>query len=79
MENLIKVKVKECANGHTELYIGETNIATIQKDWKNVGRWAGHFSVFGVCNNKTFPEAVEFITDCIDRHFAQFGIEVSYC
>ena len=31
-----------------------------------------------VCNNCTFPDAVEFISGAIENHFAAFGLNVEF-
>lgn len=53
-------------------------IATITKDSFNKGRFCGSFGPFGCCNNSRYPDAVEFVTDCIERHFANFGLNVEF-
>lgn len=51
---------------------------TITKDSFNKGRYCGSFGVFGCCNNSRYPDTVEFVTDCIERHFANFGLNVEF-
>lgn len=60
----------------TALQIDEKVIATITKDFFNKGRYSASFGVFGGCNNSRYPDALEFITDCIERHFESFGLNV---
>lgn len=62
----------------TALQIDGKVIATITKDSFNKGRFCGSFGVFGCCNNNTYPNALEFITNCIERHFANFGLNVEF-
>lgn len=62
----------------TALQIDDKVIATITKDSFNKGRFCGSFGVFGCCNNSRYPDAVEFITDCIERHFGNFGLNVDF-
>lgn len=53
-------------------------IGIISSDSYHAGKYIGKFGVFESCNNSTFAEAVEFVSDCIERHFAEFGINVEY-
>ena len=62
----------------TALQIDEKVIATITKDSFNKGRFCGSFGAFGCCNNSRYPDAVEFVTDCIERHFSNFGLNVEF-
>lgn len=64
----------------TLLSINNKCIAHIGKDIHNIGRYAGRVNHAGgaVCNNVTYPEAVEFITGAIERHFAGFGLGVKF-
>lgn len=62
----------------TALQIEDKVIATITKDGLNEGRYSASFGVFGGCSNVGYPEAVEFITDCIERHFENFGLNVKF-
>lgn len=68
------------ANGITIFSINGVCIAHVGTDLYNVGRYAGRVNHAGgaVCNNKTFPEAVEFIGDAICSHFEKFGLEVEF-
>lgn len=62
----------------TALQIDSKVIATISKDSFNKGRYCASFGPFGCCNNSRYPEALEYITDCIERHFAKFGLNVTF-
>ena len=62
----------------TALQIGSKVVATITKDFFNKGRYSASFGIFGCCNNKRYPDAVEFITGCIENHFANFGLNVEF-
>lgn len=62
----------------TALQIDSKVIATIKKDSTNKGRYSASFGPFGCCNNSRYPDAVEYITDCIERHFACFGLNVVF-
>lgn len=55
-------------------------IAHVGTDLYNVGRYAGRINTAGgaVCNNRTYPEAVDFISDAICEHLAAFGLEVEF-
>lgn len=60
------------------LQIDNKVIATISKDRFNEGRFCASFGVFGCCNNRRYPDAVEFISGCIENHFANFGLNVKF-
>lgn len=62
----------------TALQIDEKVIATITKDFFNKGRYSAYFGVFGRCNNSRYSDALEFITDCIERHFESFGVNIEF-
>ena len=62
----------------TVLQIENKVIATILKDRFNKGRYCASFSSFGCCNNSRYPDAVEFISGCIEKHFANFGLNVRF-
>jgi hypothetical protein len=62
----------------TALQIDDKVIATISKDSFNKGLYCGSFGAFGCCNNNSYPNALEFITNCIGRHFANFGLNVEF-
>lgn len=75
----ITVTVRQ-QGGNTALQIGSKVIATIGKDRNNIGRYSASFmsGQFGCCDNHTYPEAVEFISGAIERHFADFGLNVKF-
>lgn len=62
----------------TALQIDDKVIATITKDGFNKGRYCGYFGAFVCCNNSRYPDAVEFISGCIENHFAGFGLNVVF-
>lgn len=78
----IKVSTSTTVNNSVvKFMINGVCIAHIGKDGKNTGRYAGridHAGVFAGCHNRTFPDAVEFISDAIERHFAAFGLNVEF-
>lgn len=53
-------------------------LAAVGNDFYNKGRYAGKFGSYGSCNNCTFADAVEFISDAIVNHFAAFGLNVEF-
>lgn len=73
----IKVNVKREKENVLFLINGK-QIANIGKDFFNKGRYSGGFGGFGSCNNLRFPEALEFISDCIEKHFAKFNLSVNF-
>lgn len=77
----IKVNLRTNPNGGvTTFSINGVCIAHVGTDLFNVGRYAGRINHAGgaVCNNKTFPEAVEFVSDAICNHFAAYGLNVEF-
>lgn len=72
----IKITIEQTQSG-CEFSTGHKAIARISKD-TNGTFWA-RFQVFASANNiKTLPEAVEFISDAITNHFANFGLNVEF-
>lgn len=72
----IKVTTESTANG-CEFTTGYKAIATIRKD-TNGTFWAS-FQVYASANNlRTFADAVEFISNAIENHFAAFGLGVEF-
>lgn len=77
----IKVNTRTNANGSVTMFtINGVCIAHVGRDLFNVGRYAGRVNNAGgaMCNNCTFPDAVEFISDAIENHFAAFGLNVEF-
>lgn len=77
----IKVNTRTNANSSiTTFSINGTCIAHVGTDLYNVGRYAGRINHAGgaVCNNRTFADAVEFISDAITNYFAAFGLDVEF-
>lgn len=77
----IKVNTRTNARGSVTMFnINGVCIAHVGVDTHNVGKYAGRINQAGgaVCNNTTFPEAVEFISDAITAHFAAFGLKVEF-
>lgn len=77
----IEVKTENRTDGKTvtEFYInGVKHIASVINDFNNIGKYSGYCGTLGACNNVTYPEAIEFVSDCIERHFAEFGINIEF-
>ena len=66
-----------------------TNILTVQhetdpesrggSDFCNPGKYSARFGVYASGGNiATFADAVEFISDAIESHFAAFGLNVEF-
>lgn len=56
-------------------------LGAVGPDKKNPGKWGGHIDnngLFAGCFNRTFAEAVEYISDAIENHFAAFGLNVEF-
>lgn len=76
----IKINTRTNANNVTIFAINGVCVAHVGTDLYNVGHYAGRINQAGgaVCNNKTFPEAVEFIGDALCRLFASLGLGVEF-
>ena len=74
----IKVSTTSTPAGMSFAIQNGNRLATIGADFFHNGRYTGQFSPFASCSNKTLPEAVEFISDAICNHFAQFGLNVEF-
>lgn len=74
----IKVTTGKTEYGVAFAVQGGNFLAAIGTDFHNKGRYAGLFSPFASCNNKTLPDAVEFIGDAICGHFAKYGLNVEF-
>lgn len=56
-------------------------LGAVGPDKKNPGRWAGRINKGGLfveCFNRTFADAVEYISDAIENLFATFGLNVEF-
>lgn len=74
----IKVNTSKTEYGVAFSVEGGNFLAAVGNDFHNTGRFAGQFSPFASCNNKSFADAVEFISDAIESHFAAFGLTVEF-
>ena len=74
----IKVNTNKTEYGVAFSVQGGNFLAAVGTDFHNKGRYAGQFSPFASCNNETFADAVEFISDAIENHFAAFGLAVEF-
>lgn len=75
----IKINTRTNTNGNVTMFtVNGVCVAHVGTDLYNVGRYAGQFSPFASCNNSTFADAVEFISDAIESHFAAFGLNVEF-
>ena len=74
----IKVNTIKTEYGVAFSVDGGNFLASVGNDFYNKGRFAGQFSPFASCNNKGFADAVEFIGDAIESHFAAFGLNVEF-
>ncbi len=66
------------ASGTIRYQIDGTTIATVSPDMFHKDKYRGNFGAFGSCDNVDAPTACEFIGDAIERHFAQFGLNVEF-
>lgn len=74
----IKVNTSKTEYGVAFSVDGGNFLAAVGNDFHDKGRYAGQFSPFASCNNKGFADAVEFISDAIESHFAAFGLNVEF-
>lgn len=74
----IKVNTSKTEYGVVFAVQDGNRLADIGTDFYNKGRYAGRFGPFASCNNKTLPEAVEFISDVIRSFFAKYGLNVEF-
>lgn len=74
----IKVNTSKTEYGIAFSIDGGNFLAAVGYDFQNKGRYAGVFQSFASCNNKGFADAVEFISDAIDSHFAAYGLNVEF-
>ncbi len=59
--------------------INGKEIAGIGSDFCNPGKHSARFGAYASGGNiPTFADAVEFISDAITNHFAQFGLNVEF-
>lgn len=65
-------------DGNVFFSINNKEIARTYTDWYNKGRYQGNFGAYGACNNCTFAEVVENVSDYIVNHFASFGLNVEF-
>lgn len=81
MQTII-VTIKQVAGNGCAMLVNKKVIASIYKDAINTGRYVGlfaHGTSFGqIKEGIIYPDAVEFVTDCIERHFANFGLNVEF-
>ena len=74
----IKINTSKTEYGIAFSIAGGNFLASVGNDFHNKGRYTGQFSPFASCNNSTFADAMEFISDAIETHFAAFGLNVEF-
>lgn len=78
----INVTINQVAGNGCAMLVNNKVIASIYNDHINTGRYVGlfaHGTSFGqIKEGMRYPDAVEFITGCIERHFANFGLNVEF-
>lgn len=74
----IRVNTSKTEYGIAFSVAGGNFLAAVGNDFSHKGRYSGQFSPFASCNNLTFADAVECISDAIERHFASFGIATEF-
>lgn len=85
-----KVEVKvingidPCKKTHNVCFLINNNmIGWIYSDATHKGKYVGLFGKASAVYRKTsycltYPEAVEFVTDAIEQHFAELGLDVEF-
>ena len=67
-------------NNHMAFKVDEVNIAEIIENHGRAGKYTGRvygFSGFDGCHyGVSYPDALEFVSDVIERRFARLGLEV---
>lgn len=77
----IKVSTTATAYGVAFGIMDGNFLGAVGPDKKNPGKWGGHIDnngLFAGCFNRSFAEAVEYISDAIENHFAAFGLNVEF-
>lgn len=77
----IKVNTRTNGGGNvTTFSVNGVCIAHVGTDLFNIGRYAGRINRAGgaMCKNRTFTDAVEFISDQICALFASLGLNVEF-
>lgn len=81
MQTII-VTVNQVAGNGCAMLVNNKVIASIYKDAINTGRYVGIFahgtSSGQIKDGMRYPDSLEFVTDCIERHFANFGLNVEF-
>ena len=67
---------------YTMFKVDEVSIAQITESYGCAGRYTGRvygFSGFDGCHDGiSYPDALEFVSDVIERRFARLGLEVEF-
>lgn len=74
----IRVNTSKTVYGVAFSVEGGKFLAAVDRNFYNKGRYAGVFSPYASCTNQRFVDAVEFISDAIENHFAAFGLSVEF-
>lgn len=81
MQTII-VTINQVAGNGCAMLVNNKVIASIYKDAINTGCYVGlfaHGTSFGqIKEGMRYTDAVEFVTDCIEGHFANFGFNVEF-
>lgn len=81
MQTII-VKINQVAGNGCSMLVNNKVIASIYNDVINTGRYVGlfaHGTSFGqMKEGMIYPDAVEFVTNCIERHFENLGLNVEF-
>lgn len=75
------INIQVAGNG-CAMMVNNKVIASIYKDTINTGRYVGLFahgtSSGQIKEGMRYSDALEFVTDCIERHFENLGLDVEF-
>lgn len=66
------------ANGGYNFTVNDNTIAQIRPDERHAGRYAMSCSVFLNGDNSRLPDAIESVTETIERNLRGWGIETEF-
>lgn len=76
---VLKVNVSKYYNGvKFTSAVNGYEFGAVGSDFFHVGRYSGNAGLWGSCNNSDYTDALEFVSDCIERNLGKFGISVEF-
>lgn len=73
----IKVNITAANSGYDFTVNGNT-IAQIRPDERNAGRYKMRCGIFLTGDNSRLPDAIESVTECVERNLRGWGVEVEF-